>query len=95
MDIPDTLKQKIELFRSNGRIYRNNNELFTEASWFQVMFGQGIRPQGYHPLVDAKPEELIAKMVADVKRVIHGAVDLMPMHAAFIVQNCKAEPTMR
>ncbi|OGT56515.1 MAG: tryptophan halogenase [Gammaproteobacteria bacterium RIFCSPHIGHO2_12_FULL_63_22] len=90
MPIPDTLQQKIDLFKSNGRLFRINNELFTEISWFQVMFGQRIRPQGYHPLVDAKPEDLIERMVADVKRVMHGVVDHMPTHEAFIAQNCKA-----
>ena len=92
MSIPDTLKQKIDLFKSNGRVFRINNELFTEVSWFEVMFGQGIRPQGYHPLVDAKPADLIERMVGDVKRVMHGVVDLMPTHEAFIAENCKAEP---
>ena len=54
------------------------------------MFGQGIRPQGYHPLADAKSEELVEKMMADVKRVMHGVVDLMPTHEDFIAKNCKA-----
>jgi tryptophan halogenase len=92
MSIPDTLKRKIDLFRSNGRIYRDNNELFAETSWFQVMFGQGIRPHGHHPLADAKSDAVIAGMLADVKRVMHGVVDLMPTHEAFIAQNCKAMP---
>ena len=92
MPIPDTLKAKIDLFKSNGRVFRINNELFTEVSWFEVMFGQGIHPRGYHPLVDAKPADLIERMVADVKRVMHGVVDLMPTHEAFIAENCKAEP---
>ena len=90
MPIPDTLKQKIELFRSNGRIFRINNELFTEASWFEVMFGQRIRPRAYHPLADTKPDDLIERMVSDVKRVMHGVVEQMPTHEAFIAQNCKA-----
>ncbi len=92
MPIPDSLRRKIELFRGNGRIYRDNNELFAEASWFQVMFGQGIRPGGYHPLVDAKSDELVTKMLTDVKRVMHGVVDLMPTHEAFIAEHCKAAP---
>ncbi len=92
MPIPDTLKQKIELFRANGRIFRINNELFTETSWFQVMFGQGIRPRAYHPLADSKPDDLIERMVSDVKRVMHGVVGQMPTHEAFIAENCKAEP---
>ncbi len=62
MDIPETLQQKLDLFRSNGRVYRINGELFAEASWFQVMFGQGLRPRGYHPLADAKADELTAGM---------------------------------
>jgi tryptophan halogenase len=92
MPIPDSLQQKMDLFRANGRIYRLNNELFTEVSWFQVMFGQGITPQGYHPLVDAKSEELIEKMVNNVKEVMHGVVKLMPTHDEFIAKNCKAPP---
>lgn len=90
MSIPDSLSRKIELFRSNGRIYRDNNELFAETSWFEVMLGQHIVPRGYHPLVDGKSDELVLKMLADVKRVMHGVVDLMPTHEAFIEQNCKA-----
>ena len=75
---------------ANGRIFREYNELFTEVSWFQVMFSQGIKPQGYHPLVDGKSEDMIAKMIADVNEVMHGVVDLMPTHEEFIAQNCKA-----
>ncbi|MGH8030387.1 MAG: tryptophan halogenase family protein [Arenimonas sp.] len=92
MPIPETLARKIELFRARGRIYRDNNELFGEVSWFQVMFGQGIRPRGYHPLADAKSPELIGKMIADVKRVMHGVSDLMPTHQEFIDKHCKAPP---
>jgi tryptophan halogenase len=92
MDIPDSLQKKIDLFRSHGRIYRQNNDLFTEVSWFQVMFNQGIKPQGYHPLVDGKSEDMIAKMIANVNEVMHGVVNLMPTHEEFIAQNCKAPP---
>ena len=90
MSIPDSLKDKIALFEANARIFRNYNELFTEVSWFQVMFGQGIKPQGYHPLVDAKSDDLVEKMVANVKHVMHGVADLMPTHEQFIADNCKA-----
>ena len=44
MDIPDSLTQKIELFRETGRVFRKNEELFVENSWIQVMLGQGIMP---------------------------------------------------
>ncbi|RZI55755.1 MAG: tryptophan 7-halogenase, partial [Zymomonas sp.] len=50
MTIPDTLTQKIELFRETGRVFRKNEELFAENSWIQVMMGQGIMPASYHPV---------------------------------------------
>ena len=56
------------------------------------MHGQGIRARGYHPLADAKSEEVIEKMMADVKRVMHGVVGIMPSHEGFIEANCKAPP---
>jgi tryptophan halogenase len=92
MDVPDSLKHKIELFASNGRFFRQNDELFNETSWAQVMLGQGIRPQGYHPLVDNTADEPIYKMLANVKAVMHGVVDRMPTHAQYIADHCKAAP---
>ena len=91
MAIPDTLKHKVELFGSNGRIFQTNGELFGESSWLQVMFGQQIKPQGYHPLVDNTAAEAIAKMMENVKQVTQGVVKKMPTHQAYINQHCKAE----
>jgi tryptophan 7-halogenase len=45
----------MDLFRSNGRVFRDGNELFAEPSWVQVMHGQRMVPRGYHALVDAHP----------------------------------------
>ena len=90
MPIPDSLQRKIDLFRANGRIFRDNNELFAETSWFQVMFGQHIRPQRYHALVDSRSEEWLLGMLEDVRRAIGRTVDRMPSHAEFIARNCKA-----
>ncbi|MEY4671264.1 MAG: hypothetical protein RLZZ415_1143, partial [Pseudomonadota bacterium] len=41
LPMPDSLAQKIELFRETGRVFRKNEELFVENSWVQVMMGQG------------------------------------------------------
>lgn len=92
MDIPESLKHKIELFRSNGRVFQKNNETFGVSSWFQVMFGQGIQPLGYHPLVDNTTETQIANMLVNVKSVMNVAVKQMPTHETFVAQHCKAAP---
>jgi tryptophan halogenase len=90
MDIPDTLKHKLALFRANGRVHQTQGELFGESSWLQVMFGQHIKPQGYHPLVDNTAPEAIAKMMANVKLVTQRAVQQMPSHQDYIARYCKA-----
>lgn len=59
-ELPDTLGHKLELFRSSGRIFRHNAELFDVSSWLQVMLGQGVEPLGYNPLADRiAPGELL------------------------------------
>ncbi len=92
IELPDTLKHKIELFRSAGRIYRENEELFTESSWIQVMLGQGVIPQRYHPLVDLLNDEEIEQLLAGTGQVLENAANVIPDHAAFITKHCAAMP---
>jgi tryptophan halogenase len=88
MEIPDTLRRKIGLFRSNGRVFRENSEMFAEMSWVQVMLGQRILPRGYHALTDLYPEERVAAYLEDVREVIGKCVQAMPTHAAYIARHC-------
>lgn len=90
MAIPDTLQHKMNLYQSSGRVYRHADELFSEASWVQVMNGQGIRPRGYNPLVDLRPESEIRSYLADIETVIRNCVSVMPTHADFIAEHCAA-----
>lgn len=66
--IPDSLANKIETFKQSGRLIREQNDLFTDSSWLQVMLGQGIIPQDYHPIANAMTEEQLDKMLNDIKK---------------------------
>ena len=90
MSIPEALTQKIEQFKKNGRIYRNNTEMFNDLSWLEVMHGQGIHPRAYHPLVDRMTKDEIAQRLQGIRSVIEKSVDYMPTHAQFIAEHCKA-----
>ncbi|MBV8503768.1 MAG: tryptophan 7-halogenase [Paucibacter sp.] len=90
MEIPQSLAERIELFRSHGRVLREGNELFTKVSWLQVLHGQRIQAQSYHPLTDLLPEDEIQKYLEEVESVISTCVDYMPKHADFIAEHCKA-----
>jgi len=91
MEIPKSLQDRIDLFRTHGRVYREGNELFTKLSWLQVMHGQRMQPQSYHPLADLRTEAEVAEYLDEVSGVIASCVKAMPSHNRFIADNCAAE----
>ena len=95
MEIPKSLQDRMDLFRSHGRVYREGNELFTKLSWLQVLHGQRVQPASYHPLADLRPEPEIAAYLDEVSGVIGACVDAMPTHARFIADHCAALPVAR
>lgn len=90
MDIPDTLENKLDLFASSGRIGRDADDLFREASWLQVMLGQGVTPAAYDPMADTLSQAQLDEFLASLRKVIVRAVDQLPTQEQFIAQNCAA-----
>jgi tryptophan halogenase len=90
MSVPESLKNKMDLFASNGRIYRDGQELFAEVSWLQVMVGQHLMPKAHHPLADLRSEQEVAAYVDNVQRVVGKCVEAMPKQADFIAAHCAA-----
>lgn len=93
MEIPDSLQQKIELFRETGRVFRKNDELFAENSWVQVMMGQGIMPQSYHPVATKLSDDELAKLLDGLRRSVAQTVADMPEHHAYVARYCGAQET--
>ncbi|MCK5908369.1 MAG: tryptophan 7-halogenase [Caulobacter sp.] len=91
MPIPDYLADKIELFKGSGRVFRENEELFNDTSWFAVFIGQGIYPEGYDPMADCMDEGLFKSRMAEIKSVIARSAEVMPGHMDFIREHCAAE----
>ncbi|MGF6275784.1 tryptophan halogenase [Massilia sp. UYP11] len=90
MAIPETLRQKMDLYRSRGKVVRVDNELFSEVGWLQVFEGQNMPLDGYHPLADTQSEADIAEYMESVREVIRKCVDVMPSHDGYIAQHCAA-----
>jgi tryptophan 7-halogenase len=92
MSVPESLQRRMELFRRNGRIFREGLELFAETSWLQVMIGQRIMPRAYHPFADLRPASEVAAYLDNVRQVIARCVEVMPTQADFIAEHCAAGP---
>ena len=95
MKVPDSLQERMDLFRAHGRVLRVGDELFAKPSWVQVMHGQRVTPRSYHPLTDLIPEPEIQQYIEEIENVISNCVKLMPTHAQFIAQFCAAEPVTK
>ena len=91
MEIPDTLRHKIELFRETGRVFRKNDELFAENSWIQVMMGQGIAPQHYHPIAEKMSDTELTGFLGGIRKNVEDTVRKLPAHDAYLKQYCPAD----
>jgi len=92
MPIPDSLTQKIELFRDTGRVFRRNDELFAENSWVQVMMGQGIMPRAYHPIARKLSDDELARLLGGIRDNVSRAAASLPRHADYVAQYCQPAP---
>jgi tryptophan halogenase len=90
MSIPDTLRETLELFRIDGRYFRHGEDFFALPSWVQVMLGQRIVPQGWHPIVDDMPEDRLVEYVEGMRTSLAHAVATMPTHQEWIDRYWKA-----
>jgi tryptophan halogenase len=92
MSIPETLAEKLEMFRERGQVLPTSYDLFGEGSWFAILYGQGIEPQGYHPLADTMSEDELVLNLSKIRSAVQERVAGLPSHQAFIEHCCAATP---
>jgi len=90
MDVPDTLREKVDIFCANGQIFREEDELFTETSWAAVMMGQGITMGGHNAMADAIDAGTLRTEVDEMEKSIRYLVGAMPGHGDYLARYCPA-----
>jgi tryptophan halogenase len=90
MAIPAELTRKVELFRTHGRLFREPDDLFLEASWLQVLEGQGVSPDSHHPMTGQLTDDQLRGFLADLRKITADAAAALPAHGDFIRQQCAA-----
>ncbi|MBO9624387.1 MAG: tryptophan 7-halogenase [Sphingomonas sp.] len=91
MDIPQTLADRIAIFKENARLYRHDNELFTEPSWLAVLHGQRVAPQRHHPIADILPDAELEDRMERIAAVMRTCAARMPSHQEFIDRHCRSQ----
>ena len=84
MEIPDSLAERVELFRSQAHAYQDSHDLFRVDSWVQVLLGQRIAPAGHHLVARLMPEARLQEALDTLRGNIDRAVQKMSNHGEFL-----------
>src|SRR5690606_21650024 len=91
MAIPDTLAERLALFRESGYAYMAADDLFSITSWVFVMVGQRLMPEQYHHMGGMLGEERLRRALETLKANIARGVAQMPYHKDFVQRYCPAQ----
>jgi tryptophan halogenase len=86
MSIPDSLTEKMELFRAKARVFREGFDLFATTSWVAVFLGQHVVPEEYEPAVDALDEDRVAAALEQMRQSYLDCAGTLPSHGEFIAR---------
>jgi tryptophan halogenase len=89
-EIPETLRHRMALFASMGRLFRQHEQLFDDDSWLAVLLGQGVTPRGYDPMVNKIPLGDLNRNLRLLRDGLSQTAQSLPTHQDFIERTCKA-----
>ena len=86
MEIPDSLADRIALFRETGTIVPSADELFDVRGWVQVMIGQNILPRRWHPSANQLDERKLRDFLEITEQAYVQDAARLPDHAAYLAR---------
>ena len=63
---------------------REQDDLFTELAWQQVLLGQRVLPVQYQPLANRLTEPQLHELLENLGAIVQGIIKPMPTHAGFL-----------
>jgi len=86
LSLPDTLAQRIDMYRATGRVTQRGPELFSDLDWFWVFEGLGVTPRDYDPLVDTVDFEQVKRLMLAISQKVSADAAAAPSHDSFFAQ---------
>lgn len=91
MQLPDSLTQRIEIFRATGQVPLDELDFFRTNSWLAMFAGFNIHADYYHPNVDDFDESAVEKELQTIAKSIRTTVESLPSHGEFMRRNIHPE----
>jgi tryptophan halogenase len=83
MKLPESLQQRIEFYKSTGRVRPKAGELFSDLSWFYIFDGMGVRPESYDPLMDVVKIDQLRAILGSIAQSTDAAAKGAPSHDSY------------
>lgn len=90
MSVPDSLTEKMALFRHRGYVDTYRYGLFAPPSWIALFIGQGLQPEGFAPNANNVPLDKTIQEMQELSSSIQQRVRTMPEHGQFLSDYCPA-----
>ena len=84
MPLPETLRERMDLYQNQGRILSQQGDLFRFESWISIYEGMGYRPKTYNPLTDTVPNAFVKKALDAITKQIESEVLTLPSHDMYL-----------
>ena len=91
MELPETLEQKLKLFKASGALNIKDEELFRPTSWYSVLEGLGVQPDNYNPTLNVWNTDKLKSILDQGQKGLTAIAKIQPSHDNFINEFCKAE----
>jgi tryptophan halogenase len=88
MEVPDTLRERIEIFAESAVAWQSVEEIFRADSWVQVCLGQRLTPRSWHRLGALMRDGRLKQTLDDLRARIGSTVREMPSHQQFLQDYC-------
>lgn len=90
MDIPDSLRARLNLYRETGRLVNSEHLLFKNVNWLAILAGQQEIPKTYSSLVDNRVHVDYQGILKQIRNAVKQAANYAPSHSEYIAGNCRA-----
>ena len=84
MSLPASLEERLIAFKETAHLSRVNDELFDENAWSQVLIGQGLIPDNYHPIADHMPQMQLDQFLRSLASQTEKYSETLPDHAIYV-----------
>jgi len=84
MELPDSLRYRMEVFRERGYIVNYREGMFLEPSWIAVYLGQNVTPRRFDPLSESLSASRLRGEMSRIGEACRAAAGRMPEHGDFL-----------